>query len=205
MGRPRQFDEEAALDLAVEQFWEHGYEATSIRDLAASMGLTTASLYNSFGDKRSLYRQSLNFYVEHSFADRVNRFEASLPPRDAVEAFFAEIVDRSLADPKRKGCMLVNSALELAPHDPEFQRMIAQVLVRVEAFFQRRVESGQADGTISTAQPSADLARMLLAGLLGIRVLARVRPERELFEGIVRPLLAMLDPTIPPAKELLPS
>jgi TetR/AcrR family transcriptional regulator, transcriptional repressor for nem operon len=193
MARPREFDEVAVLEAAVQCFWARGYEATSVRDLAARMEITGASLYNAFGDKRSLYRRALGYYVEQSFGDRVGRFEGRLPPREAIGAFFDEIVDRSLSDKQRKGCMLVNSALEVAPHDPEFQRLIADVLVQVEAFFRRCVAAGQRTGTITTSQPAEDLARLLLSVLLGIRVLARARPERELLEGLLRPTLALLD------------
>src|SRR5580698_10339993 len=111
MARPREFDETAVLEAAIQCFWSRGYEATSVRDLAEKMGLTGASLYNAFGDKRALYRRALDHYVEMSFGDRVGRFEGSLPPREALLAFFDEIIDRSLNDPRIKGCMLVNSAL----------------------------------------------------------------------------------------------
>jgi TetR/AcrR family transcriptional repressor of nem operon len=194
MARPREFDETAALDAAVQCFWARGYEATSVRDLADSMGITGASLYNAFGDKRALYRRALDRYVEQSFLDRVGRFENQMPPRAAIAAFFNEIVKRSLADKERKGCMLVNSALEVAPHDPEFQRVVADVLVQVEAFFRCCVVAGQSDGSISVAQSAEDLGRVLLSTLLGIRVLARTRPERALLEGLVRPIAALLDP-----------
>lgn len=193
MARPREFDEAAVLDAAVQCFWSRGYEATSIRDLAESMGITGASLYNAFGDKRSLYQQALDRYVAQSFGDRVRRFETNLPPREAIEAFFGEIIDRSVRDKERKGCMLVNSALEVAPHDPEFQRIIVGVLHQVQAFFRRCVEAGQADGTISTAHSPEEMARMLLALLVGLRVLARACPERRLLEGAVRPVFALLE------------
>lgn len=179
--------------LAMERFWEFGYEATSVRELAEVMGLTSASIYNTFGDKRSLYRRALDFYVERSFVDRVGRFEHRLPPREAIGAFFNEIIDRSLSDEKRKGCMLVNSALEMAPHDEEFQRVVAGVLVQVEAFFRRCVAAGRGNGSIAGNQTTDDMARMLLGMLLGIRVLARTRPERSLLEGLVRPAFALLD------------
>lgn len=193
MARPREFDEETVLTLAVEHFWEHGYEATSIRDLAHVMGLTTASIYNTFGDKRALYRRALDFYVERSFGDRVGRFETR-PPREAIHAFFEEIIERSLADTRRKGCMLVNSALEIAPHDDEFQRVVAEVLVQVEAFFKRCVQAGQDDGSISRTQNASELAGMLLSTLLGIRVLARMRPEKDLLQGLIKPVFASLVP-----------
>jgi TetR/AcrR family transcriptional repressor of nem operon len=87
----------------------------------------------------------------------------------------------------------VNSALEMAPHDSEFQRVVAGVLVKLEAYFRRCVAAGQQTGEISSAQPAEDFARLLLAVLLGIRVLARSRPEPALLEGLLRPVIASLD------------
>lgn len=181
------------MDAAVQCFWAKGFEATSVRDLADEMGITGASLYNAFGDKRALYRRALDHYIAGSFAERARRMEATLPPRDAIGAFFREIIERSLSDRQRKGCMLVNSALELAPHDRQFQKVVAGVLIDVEMFFRRLVKAGQRDGSVSRSQPADDLAGLLLGVLLGIRVLARARPERELLEGLTRPVLALLD------------
>ncbi|GAB2300964.1 hypothetical protein Dimus_034999 [Dionaea muscipula] len=103
MARPREFDEAAALEAAVQRFWRYGYEATSVRDLAQDMGITGASLYNAFGDKRTLFQRALTYYVDNSFGERVSRLERDLSPRAAIEAFFAEIVDRSVRDAQRKG------------------------------------------------------------------------------------------------------
>ena len=191
MARPREFDEDAVLDAAVLCFWAQGYDATSVKDLVARTGLTAASLYNAFGDKRALYQKALDHYVEAGISDRIRRCEA-LPPLAAIEAFFDEILARSLEDPDRKGCMLVNAALDMAPHDPEFRTAVAAVLSRIEAFFLHCVEAGQTDGTITRSQAAATLAQHLLGILMGIRVLARVRPERPLLEGIVVPALALL-------------
>lgn len=192
MARPREFDEGAVLDAAIQCFWARGYEATSVRDLIERTGITGASLYNAFGDKRALYHKALDHYVDQSVADRIRRCEG-LAPRQAIGAFFAEIIQRSLADRERKGCMLVNAALDVAPHDAEFQRIVAGVLIQIEAFFRRCIEAGQADGTITRSQTAADLARHLLGVLMGVRVLARVRPERALLEGVVGPAFALLD------------
>jgi TetR/AcrR family transcriptional repressor of nem operon len=191
MARPRKFDEEAVLDAAVQCFWSRGYEATSVRDLIEKMGITGASLYNAFGDKRALYQRALDRYVEDSIADRIRRCE-SLAPYDAIAGFFDEVISRSLCDHDHKGCMLVNAALDVAPHDPGFQKVVAAVLIRIEGFFRRCVKTGQADGTITKSQSPEDLARHLLGVLLGVRVLARVRPERALLEGVVAPALALL-------------
>jgi TetR/AcrR family transcriptional repressor of nem operon len=192
MARPREFDEGAVLDAAIQCFWSRGYEATSVKDLLDETQITAASLYNAYGDKRGLFRTALDRYVEGSIADRMQRC-AALPPRAAIEAFFAEILSRSLNDREHKGCMLVNSALEMAPHDPEFQRIIATVLTRIEKFFLDCIESGQAAGTITDGMSADQLARHLLGVLVGVRVLARVRPERALLGGVIAPALGLLN------------
>jgi TetR/AcrR family transcriptional regulator, transcriptional repressor for nem operon len=192
MGRPREFDEPAALDAAMDCFWRQGYEATSVRDLAAQMGISGTSLYNAFGDKRSLFRDVLNRYAERSTRERIARLEAALPPKEAIRAFLGEIVERSL-DADRRGCLLVNTALEIAPHDPELGAVVAQRFGEIEAFFRRAVTAAQVDGSVPPERDPADLACLLLGVTLGVRVLARAQPQRELLEGVVRPALALLD------------
>ena len=105
MARPREFDDATALDAAMNCFWSNGYEATSVRDLAARMGITGTSLYNAYGDKRSLFRQVLQRYAERSTRERIARLESTLPPKQAVRAFLGEIVERSLDDRDRRGCL----------------------------------------------------------------------------------------------------
>ena len=79
MARPREFDETTVLEAAMNCFWAQGFEQTSVRDLAEQMGITGASLYNAFGDKRSLYRQAFVHYLAQTVRDRVARLE-KLPP-----------------------------------------------------------------------------------------------------------------------------
>ncbi len=192
MGRPREFDESKVLEAAGAIFWARGYENTSTRDLTECTGLTPASMYNAFGDKRGLYLQSLNYYLDMVLHDRIARLEKSETPGRAIADFFRETVDRSLADPLQRGCMLVNTALEVTPDDPDLQNIVAEETRIIERFFHRNIVAGQKSGEIPADHPAADLARHLLATLLGMRVLARVRPEAKLLEGLVRPALAML-------------
>lgn len=193
MARPREFDEQVVLDAALERFWAQGFDATSMRDLIDCTGLTGASLYNAFGDKRALYRKSLDHYVQRSISDRLARCQG-LAPRQAIEAFFAEVLRRSLEDPQHKGCMLVNAALDVPPEDAEIRQAVAEVLCAIESFLRDTIALGQADGSISRAQSAADMARHLLGVLTGMRVLARVRPEKDLLEGIVASLRVLLTP-----------
>jgi TetR/AcrR family transcriptional regulator, transcriptional repressor for nem operon len=193
MARPRTFDEDEALDAAIGCFWRRGYSATSMRELEAEMGIGSASLYNVFCDKRTLFLRALDRYLDGTMRERIARLEGTLPPKEAVKAFIVEIVERSLNDPERRGCMLVNSAAEIAPHDPEFGREIALRLEELQGFFRRMIAKARAEGAVPAERDPNELARLLLGIVLGVRVLARAKPDRALLKGIVRPALALLD------------
>ncbi len=200
MARHREFCEVQALDAAIECFWRDGYEATSVRELTAQMGIAGTSLYNAFDDKRSLFRRALERYLDETLRQRIAALESELPPKEAVRRFLIGGVERSLDDEERRGCFLVNAALEVAPHDAELGAYIGERLGEIEDFFARAIARGQADGAIPADRDASDLARLLLSVTLGIRVLARVRPDGVLLEGLLRPALALLD-----ASELSPT
>jgi TetR/AcrR family transcriptional repressor of nem operon len=164
-----------------------------VRDLANKMGLSAPSLYNTYGDKHALFVQALERYLDHSTRGRIERLEKSLPPKQAIRRFIEEIIERSVNDRERRGCFLINSALEVAPHDRELGGLIADQLAEIEAFFRRSIKAAQAKGHVPRDRIAKDLARSLLGVLLGIRVLARSKPERALLEGVARPALALLD------------
>jgi TetR/AcrR family transcriptional repressor of nem operon len=193
MARPREFNETAALEAAIACFWNHGYEATSVRDLAENMGLSPPSLYNAYGDKHALFVQALEHYLNRSMRERIERLENTLPPKAAICEFIGEIIDHSATDRERRGCFLVNSALEVAPHDKKLGGLIADRIAELEAFFTRSIRKAQAEKTVSRKRAAKDLARLLLGVVLGIRVLARVRPDRAFLESLARPALALLD------------
>ncbi|MFC4522314.1 TetR/AcrR family transcriptional regulator [Cupriavidus pinatubonensis] len=201
MARPRKFDQQTALTAAQDAFWARGYEATSTRDLTTAMGMTQPSLYNAFGDKRSLFLQVLDFYLDHNLRERTSRLSKLPSPAAAISGFFAESIARSLADPEHRGCLLVNTALEVTAQEPELRQKVSEEFERMRSFFRDRLVAAQLSGEISAAGPVEDAASQLLALVLGVRVLARTAPDRLLLESAVRPALASLGlpPLAPPA------
>jgi len=195
MARPRGFNQDAVLDAAIDRFWADGYAATSVRDLGAAMGLGAASLYNCFGDKRGLFVAALDRYLDRSMRARIERLERELPPRAAIAAFFDGIVALSVQD--RRGCLLVNTATELAAHDPAIGAAVAAWLAELEAFFRRAIAAGRQDGSIAPTADAVGLARLFVATVIGLRVLARARPDPALLHGIAAQALAALDPPVP--------
>jgi TetR/AcrR family transcriptional repressor of nem operon len=190
LARPREFDEATAIEAAMHRFWADGYAATSVRDLGDAMGLGQASVYNAFGDKRTLFMQCLDHYLDANMRARIARVEATLPPREAIEVFLSEIVERSLES--RLGCLLANAALEVAPHDATIAAVVAARMEELEAFFRRCVIAGKHDGSISPDIDAPDVAQLLLTTVMGLRVLARGHPQRAVLEGTVRAALSTL-------------
>ena len=193
MARLRKFDEDQAIDAAVECFWSRGYEATSVRDLAEQMGIGGASLYNAFGDKRSLFVRALERYANRSARERIARLEAGHRPKEAIRAFLSEVVERSLKDSGRKGCLLVNSALDVAPHDAELGRVITGYLDEIRAFFRRNVEAACRAGQTPDGIDADAVSVHLLGVLMGMRVLARTGARRKALEAVVKPALDLLE------------
>ena len=154
------------------------------------MRLGPASVYNAFGDKRTLFTRCLDRYLDANMRARIARVEKTLPPRHAIESFLTEVVEPSLES--RLGCLLVNSALEVAPHDPDIADIVAECMGELEAFFRRCVIAGQRVGSISHKEDATDVARLLLTTVMGPRVLARGHPKRALLEGAARQALTVL-------------
>ena len=192
MARLREFDEDRALDAAVDCFWSRGYEATSVRDLAREMGIGGASLYNAFGGKRALFARVLERYANRSSRERIARLEAGHRPREAIRAFLAEVIDRSIKDRERKGCLLVNSALDVAPHDAELGRVVTGYLEEIRAFFRRNVVAASEAGETPPGTDAETLSIHLLGVLMGMRVLARTGARRRTLEAVVQPALDLL-------------
>jgi TetR/AcrR family transcriptional repressor of nem operon len=164
-----------------------------VRDLAESMGIGGASLYNAYGDKRSLFTRSLERYANRSMRERISRLEASHRPQEAIRAFITEIIERSLKDPDRKGCMLINSALDVAPHDAAIGKVVAGYLDEIRAFFRRNLEAARNKGQISRKIDAEEVSGHLLGVVAGIRVLARTGAKRRLLEDVAKPALELLE------------
>lgn len=192
MARLREFDEDRAIDAAVDCFWNRGYVATSVRDLAREMGIGGASLYNAFGGKRALFERVLERYANRSTRERIARLEAGHRPLEAIRAFMAEVIDRSLKDSDRKGCLLVNSALDVAPHDAELGRVVTGYLEEIRAFFRRNVEAAIDAGEAPPRTDAEALSIHLLGVLMGMRVLSRTGARRRTLEAVVQPALDLL-------------
>jgi len=188
----KRYDETEVLERAMEAFWARGYEATSIGDLVTATGVNRGSLYAAFASKRGLFLRALSHYDRRHRADFLARIARAHAPRAAILAAFSEVITAAAGGENRKGCLLVNTAIELSPHDPEIARFVAASLAEVEGFFRTMIEAGQAEGSIPGDRDPAATAQALLGLFLGLRVLSRSRPEKALMGTLLKQAEALV-------------
>ncbi|MCW8309413.1 TetR/AcrR family transcriptional regulator [Acidiphilium sp. PA] len=200
MPRPRTLTDEIVLDRAVGVFWRHGYADASLRDLTSVTGLSAASLYHRYRDKDGLFTAVLDRYAQQGLTSRLARLTAIADPLAAIRQFFDEIIDLSINDPDRLGCLLVNSVLDGGKMSQAARNTARTRLGEVETFFRIQLEKARASGTTHPGIEPAVMAEILLAAVLAIRVLARLAPERERLERLVAHALTSVSLSIPAPK-----
>jgi len=164
VGRPREFDEEAALEAAMGAFWEKGYEATSMADLCTCTGLHKGSLYQAFGDKHTMFMQCLKHYADREFKETAAVVLQHESPLESIRALVREICDHAA---EGKGCMMINSMVELAPHDPEVKEAVGYEGQRRIRVVTELLTRAQQLGEIRADLKPERLAQQLMIGLAG--------------------------------------
>ncbi|GAB5471076.1 MAG: TetR/AcrR family transcriptional regulator [Rhodospirillales bacterium] len=169
----KDFDVDTALDQAMGVFWAKGYEAASLSDLIAAMKINKGSLYNAFGSKKALFVRAVLKYDRDGRQASLAKLALLDDPQAAIAALFDGMIAESGDDVARKGCLLVNTALEMPNHEPDIRELIAASLADFEAFLERTIRQGQDRGQFRVALDPRVSAKSLLAQVVGFRVLAR--------------------------------
>ena len=193
MARTKAFDESEALARAMGLFWEHGYEATSVRELAAWTGLSSSSLYATFGDKHDVYLAALDRYRAAEL-DEVRRvLSAPRPVRETLRAMFADLIDSLMADNGQRGSFTLNAAVELASRDVEVAARLRAHFDDIRTLLAARLSAAQANGEIAASHAPGELAHYLLFGLYSLATMVKVYPDRARLERTAVLTLAVLD------------
>lgn len=193
MARPQEFETTEALRNAMHVFWNKGYEGTSLADIMAATSLSKSSLYATFGDKRELFLAAFDVYRKEHLNFLRQTLNNGQPARQSIETFFRQGIAHSQDATHIYGCMTANEAVELAPHDPNIQQLVADDFQAVEDEFARVIRRGQADGSIASHQDIRALARFLVVSLQGFQVMARAKSDLARLEDSVTVLMSALD------------
>jgi TetR/AcrR family transcriptional repressor of nem operon len=182
VGRPREFDEEAALEAAMDAFWAKGFEATSMSDLCCCTGLHKGSLYQAFGDKHTLFMNALTHYADSEFHETTSVLSESNTPLENIRAVINKIMQDASGE---KGCMMINTMVELAPHDPAVKAALQGFGEKRMKAITEMIAAAQASGEIKVQTEPHKLARQLMMTMAGGAAMVKgVLAPQEIVETI---------------------
>jgi len=169
MARTREFDMDTVLDQAMGVFWRRGYAATSMADIYDATGLKPGSVYAALKSKEALFQRVFERYAE--------RFRATLPTAlvgvPAIAAWLRVQADLAIADPERRGCLIINTVLEREVHSEATRAMAQGRLREIRAFFARHLLLARERGELAARLDVEAQADALLAAVMAIMALGR--------------------------------
>lgn len=175
-GRPREFDRAEALSRAMEAFWSKGYEQTQIDDLVEAMSIGRGSMYAAFGDKRSLYLEALDAFIERvSRAMRDRLLSGPGTPLQQLRAFI-ESWPALGADASSRGCFLTNSLIERGAHDPDVAQRAARTLRAEEMLYRGIIDEAVERAELPPGTDAGMIARAIVNARLGLTLQVRLGP-----------------------------
>jgi TetR/AcrR family transcriptional repressor of nem operon len=184
IARPKAFDREKARIQALRLFWRKGYAATSVEDLVKTLRLSRSSLYNTFGDKRTLFLDALKLYSEQVISRTAQTLNAAPSPTAGIQKLFDELTAGVGAETGAMGCFMVNSVAELVPYDPDVTAIAATYSTELQRLLTEALTQGAGDGTVTRKQPPEQLAAYVFNTLQGIRILIKSGATRKQLQAI---------------------
>jgi TetR/AcrR family transcriptional regulator, transcriptional repressor for nem operon len=194
VARPRQFDPDQVLDRSMHEFWERGYRDTSVDDLVRVTGVRPGSLYNAFpGGKRELFLETLHRYSNLVVPEKLGALERPGAGLAELRAYFDGLV-RDLSTPEgRIGCLMVNSAVELATEDSEVGELVREHMSRLERNAERALRNAKRRGEIPASVNPRAKATQLMATGMGLMVVGKTDPGRKVLDTIVNGAFADIE------------
>ncbi|MBO0935184.1 TetR/AcrR family transcriptional regulator [Fibrella sp. HMF5335] len=192
MARPKAFAEQDALQAAMETFWRKGYHQTSMQDLVDAMGINRASLYDTFVDKHTLYKQALERYRDLNCAEMAESIAGADTGKAKLRAIFDRLIQETLDDGDHKGCFMTNATLEMLPHYADIVTIVCGNFERMEAMLRTIVGEGIRSGEFRADLSLDDILPFLISQLAGLRILAKTSTSASLLNRVVDMALRVL-------------
>ncbi|MBB6730196.1 TetR/AcrR family transcriptional regulator [Cohnella zeiphila] len=192
-GRPREFEDTTVIDAAMEVFWKNGYEACSTDDLCKGTGLGRGSLYNAFGSKHELYEQALLRYHRAGIDAQIDILRRPGRLRERLRALLEWAIREDFSDAGRRGCLIINAAMERAQKDPAVERIFKQHVDRLGQALSEAIEEGRNAGEVPSGRRTSELAALFLSSYYGLRVLNAAAQNRGMADQVAEGVLNVLN------------
>ena len=192
MARNREFDPKVALDKAMMVFWRKGYIDTSIDDLVEATGVSRYGLYDEFGSKHGLFLASLDHYQNTAVNAYFGIVERSGAAMTEIKFYFDTLLNWYALPEGKLGCLMCNSATEVAPHDKSVQKKVGSALIRMSTGFSRALMNAKEHGEVRADLDIQQAADFLTGTLLGTSVMVRSGASKEMISNTLKMSLASL-------------
>ena len=192
MPRTKSFDQVEVLDKAMDLFWQQGYNGTPPQTILDGTGLSRSSLYDTYGDKHSLFIQCLQHYRDTETLAGIRYLDEAPDPAAAIRRLFMGYWEFAQCYRPGKGCLMVNTLNEVAPHDSEVAEIVRENRQALEDAYYRAVRRGQQQGKIKRNLPPRTLARFLINSLWGLTNQIKLGIEKKVADDVAKVVLSVL-------------
>jgi len=192
MARSKEFDKAQVIEQAMRLFWEKGYEATSMRDLQKATGISSSSMYEAFGDKRSLFLTTLERFCELERGQIAALAHQAASPQAFVEQLFIVTDSVDLSNPSLQGSLAFRAMVEFGTLDADITRLLLAHYMGIADIIAASIQRGQADHSVNPQADSRHLAYTILSTLHGVATLKGVKPDFALIPNIAQIILGLL-------------
>jgi len=186
MGRKLTFCKEKALEDTMRLFWRKGYEATSVRDIAAVLDVPIASVYHSFGDKKSIFLTTLDEYFEKYVKPNFNALLTQENAKQALLDLFNSLAEQCDNIDMPAGCYLVQTASEISASDPELAENARKKLEYIRLQLKTLIEKARRGKHLTTKETSENLSHYLFATMLAIKTWSRTGADSVAVDNYLR-------------------
>ncbi|NJN73613.1 MAG: TetR/AcrR family transcriptional regulator [Limnothrix sp. RL_2_0] len=192
-GRKLTFDREVALEKAMDLFWEKGYNATGLTELLERMGIQRQSLYNAFGNKHDLFLAAIAHYGKTVLHQVEKQLTGQGSPLNNIQNFFYRTAENGKTI-RCRGCLVVNTMIELSPHDPQVAAEVERLSRQAEKAFEQALKQAIAAGELPSDFDSPKMSRYLYHIALGLNARTKGTPNPEAIKETLDIALAVLHP-----------
>lgn len=177
----------------MEVFWSRGYTGTSVSDLLEATDLSRSSLYQTFSSKEALFRDCIRRYCDTTVQQLQSDLDHASSGRAFIEQTFLNVARRADDPQMRRGCLAMNTAMELGDQHSGISKEVHTGLLRFADVFAAAVQQAQAEGDITGSKSAGELGRYLVSSMCGLRMFIKSGMRPEEVERIVRIIIQSLD------------
>ncbi|MBW4360635.1 TetR/AcrR family transcriptional regulator [Flavobacterium taihuense] len=193
MARNREFNTDDALDKAMLLFWNKGFNGVSTQEIIDDLNISKSSMYGAFGDKMELFTLTLLRYSSKIIVDINNEFEISQNVKMTFKKILSQIYKEALSKKLNNGCFIVNSTIELAPHNKKIAKIVSDHRTKLEDIFENAINKAIEKKQVPATKNAKQISCFFCNTINGMYVDSKYIRTKTSYENTINTVIASLD------------